>query len=867
MQDSRRDTILKYKAIGWNLWLCGIMAQFPLGLYGQKVDSTSALIAPEYDKVGPVRRFWFGDSYRKLYNTPVPMRVVDLSTEKGGLQIVKLGGGMQTQSLRLVDPKGREWVLRSIQKYPERSLPENLRSTFIKDIVQDQISITHPFGALTVPPFNEALGIPHAKPELVYVGDDERLGEFRAVFKNRAYIFEPRMPFENEKTDNTLKVIRKVLEDNDTRVEQDLTLRARLLDMILGDWDRHEDNWRWDPEKEKGKKTYTPVPRDRDKVYYKTSGVFPVLLSHQWLKAHLQPFSPHIRNISHWNFNARHFDRFFLNGLNQSDWESEIKLVQETLTDSLIENAMLAMPDTIVKLSANELVHNIRSRRDEMSRTGIEYYKALAGVVDIPLSAKNEFIKLNYKQDGLIGLKVNNKKKDGTEGRVLLERDFLPQETKELRIYGIGGTDSYRIEGENKSPIKVRLIGGDGRDEYNIGSSFSNNKKLYLYDDKDTSLNKIPRNLGLRYRLSRDTAVHAYDYEAFVYDRKGVLVDVNYGIDRGLIMGLGYIIENQGFRKSPFAIKHVFKASYLTGRESFMLSYQGIAKSIWGKQDLYIDIESQGPFNLSNFFGYGNNTVYEKGEDRGIHYYRNRYDVVNADIALLYPLANNLRLGYGSSSTYFNAQESKNNGRFLGDYQKEHPTETFYGSKFFTGAKVGIDYDGRDNVENTKEGMHAYAKVSWQSEIGGDSKQHTYLNTAFSFYHTFGKDVATLANRTGLDAVWGDPYFFQHAQLGGEGSLRGFNSRRFTGKTMVYNNLEMRAKLFSYDSYLVPGTVGLVGFYDVGRVWMTQEKSQSWHHGYGGGVYFIPADLMLIQAAWGISNEAVLPYIRIGLRF
>ncbi len=396
MQDSRRDTILKYKAIGWSLWLCGIMAQFPLGLYGQKVDSTSALIAPEYDKVGPVRRFWFGDSYRKLYNTPVPMRVVDLSTEKGGLQIVKLGGGMQTQSLRLVDPKGREWVLRSIQKYPERSLPENLRSTFIKDIVQDQISITHPFGALTVPPFNEALGIPHAKPELVYVGDDERLGEFRAVFKNRAYIFEPRMPFENEKTDNTLKVIRKVLEDNDTRVEQDLTLRARLLDMILGDWDRHEDNWRWDPEKEKGKKTYTPVPRDRDKVYYKTSGVFPVLLSHQWLKAHLQPFSPHIRNISHWNFNARHFDRFFLNGLNQSDWESEIKLVQETLTDSLIENAMLAMPDTIVKLSANELVHNIRSRRDEMSHTGIEYYKALARVVDIPLSAKYDFIKLNY---------------------------------------------------------------------------------------------------------------------------------------------------------------------------------------------------------------------------------------------------------------------------------------------------------------------------------------------------------------------------------------------------------------------------------------------------------------------------------------
>lgn len=867
MPDIKRKITIGKAYFHWTVCLSLLLAQFPVILYAQKLDSTTALIAPEYDEVGPVRRFWFGDSYRKLYNTPVPMRVVDLSTEHGGLQIVKLGGGMQTQSLRLVDAKGREWVLRSIQKYPERSLPENLRKTIVKDIVQDQISITHPFGALTVPPFNEALDIPHAKPELVYVGDDERLGEFRDIFKNRAYMFEPRMPFEDSKTDNTLKVIRKVLEDNDTQVEQDLTLRARLLDMILGDWDRHEDNWRWDPEKEKGKKTYTPVPRDRDKVYYKTSGVFPVLLSRQWLKAHLQPFSPHIRNISHWNFNARHFDRFFLNHLNQSDWEREISLVQQKLTDSLIENAMLAMPDTIVKLSATELVHNIRSRRDDMSTVGIEYYKALARVVDIPLSAKNEFIALDYKTDGTVSLKVNNKKKDGTEGRVLVQRDFLPDETKELRIYGIGGTDSYSVKGAGRSPIKVRLVGGDGKDDYQIASSFANTKKLYLYDDKDTSLNTIPRNLGLRYRLSKDTSVNAYDYDAFVYDRKGVLVDLNYGIDRGLIMGLGYIIENQGFRKSPFAIKHIIKASYLTGRESFMLSYQGIAKSIWGKQDLYVDIESQGPFNLSNFFGYGNKTVYEKGEGRGIHYYRNRYDVVDADVALLYPLSNRLRLGYGSSSTYFNAQESKNNGRFLDDYQNEHPTEKLYGSRFFTGAKVGIDYDGRDDAENTKHGVHAYAKVNWQSEIGEDSKQHTYLTTAFSAYHTLGKDALTLANRTGLDAVWGSPYFFQHVQLGGEGSLRGYNSRRFTGKTMFYNNFEARAKLFSYDSYLVPGTVGVVGFYDVGRVWMTQEKSQTWHQGYGGGLYFIPADLMLIQAAWGISKEAVLPYIRIGLRF
>lgn len=122
-------------------------------------DSAVAMIDPTYDQVSKLHRFWLGDSYRELYNTPVKMRVMHLQKELGGLTVVKLGGGMQTQSLRLRDSTGREWVLRSINKFPERSLPEHLRNTIAKDIVQDQISIAHPFGALTVPTFNRVLKI------------------------------------------------------------------------------------------------------------------------------------------------------------------------------------------------------------------------------------------------------------------------------------------------------------------------------------------------------------------------------------------------------------------------------------------------------------------------------------------------------------------------------------------------------------------------------------------------------------------------------------------------------------------------------------------------------------------------------------
>lgn len=836
-------------------------------LHSQSKDSITTVIAPEYDQVSMIHRYWLGDSYRKLYNTPVKMRIIDLSKEKGGLNIVKLGGGMQTQSLRLVDSNGAEWVLRSIQKYPERSLPESLRKTIAKDIVQDQISIAHPFGALTVPTFNTALAIPHAAPELVYVADDPRLGEFQPIFRNRPYMFEPRMPFENEKTDNTLKVISKVLDDNDTKVDQRLTLRARLLDFVLGDWDRHEDNWRWDPEKDKGKKIYSPVPRDRDKVYYKTSGIFPVLLSYQWLKAHLQPFSPHIRNVAHWNFNARHFDRFFLNHLNESDWNEEIQILQNTLTDSLIHQAMLQMPDTIVKLSAEELETNIKSRRDELQSAATDYYHSLAKVVDLPLSAKREFIDIDFQKDGSISIDVHNKKKDGTEGARIFKRRFQPLETEEIRIYGMAGEDEYKLHGRGKSPIKLRIIGGSGHDIYSATDAFSNGRKTYLYDSKVDTNNTFNSLGNIRYRLKNDSSVHQFQYDNFVYDRKGVLVNFNYGIDRGLIIGAGYLIENQGFRKRPYAYRHDFMANYLTGRQSFIFEYKGNIKKLVGEQDLAIDFRALGPFNQSNFFGYGNNSIYNKSEEFEISYYRNRYDLINTDIFLEYSPLEKLKLFYGSSSEFYTSRMKNNIEKFFNDFNLSHPEENIFDSKFFTGATVGFDYDSRDNKNNAKKGIRLFSRFDWKAEIKGLKRQFISWDNSLSLYKTIFNDHLTLANRTGVHAVWGDPYFYQHAQIGGERSLRGFNSQRFTGKTAVYNNLDARLKLFSFSSYLVPGTVGLIGFYDVGRVWIPNEQSDQWHMGTGGGIYFMPADLMTIQATVGVSKEAVLPYIRIGLSF
>ena len=84
---------------------------------------------------------------------------------------------------------------------------------------------------------------------------------------------------------------------------------------------------------------------------------------------------------------------------------------------------------------------------------------------------------------------------------------------------------------------------------------------------------------------------------------------------------------------------------------------------------------------------------------------------------------------------------------------------------------------------------------------------------------------------------------------------------------MLYHNLDLRLKLFNFTSYLVPGTVGVIGFNDLGRVWEKNEKSGVWHQGFGGGLYVLPGEVILIQAAVGFSKEATMPYISIGFSF
>lgn len=106
--------------------------------------------------------------------------------------------------------------------------------------------------------------------------------------------------------------------------------------------------------------------------------------------------------------------------------------------------------------------------------------------------------------------------------------------------------------------------------------------------------------------------------------------------------------------------------------------------------------------------------------------------------------------------------------------------------------------------------------------------------------------------------------YFQALELGSNNGLYGFRKNRYAGKSSIYGSLELRAKLFEINTGILPGPVGLLGFYNAGKVGLKDIRDRKWHNAFGGGVYFIPFNLFFISASAGFSGKEKLYNISIG---
>lgn len=840
-----------------------IFLLFTFPVYSQKTtivdtptDRWHKVVIPgkQYQR-GSLHTMIWGKHYRKEWTIPVKVNIIHIDSAFGGLTPVEKGGGRQTRNLRLEDKNGKQYVLRSIDKTYKRAVPEIFAGTFVETIANDQVSVAHPYAPFTVPIMAEAAKIYHTNPKLVFLPDDKKLGEFNEEFSNQLYLLEERpdsnqrdAPWFGNSEDviGTEKMMEKVSEENSFRVDQEAWIRARLFDMFLSDWGRHEDQWRWATFKQNDLTIYKPVPRDRDQSYTLFDGLLVRMLAPSAAVGYLQSFDYTIKDIYKYNYQARHLDRRFANEPSLQTWVATAKDLQQLLTDAVIENSVRKLPPEVFPVSGPEIIAKLKSRRDHLVEYANEYYAVLAKEVDIVGSKQNETFEIVKNSTGEVT--INMYRGDNNTGRPIYTRTFLQDETKEIRIYGLDGNDKFNITYPG-SAIKVRIIGGPSKDVYSYTSG--ENKSVVIYDDNKNDFNTSGK---LKLHLSNDSAIHAYDYNAYKFDKKGIKPGINYNVEDRIYVTLGYTVQKQQWRKSPFGYQHDININYSITQKAFSAQYKGIFNQLIGKWNVGL-LANYDLVRDVRYAGVGNNTI-KSIEDN--NYYRMRTREFNSGISFTRPLDSNNTISV--SGFYKMVKVLKDDGKFI--VINQAPVDPgVYNQHNFTGAKFEYVFENINDKFIPTKGLKFSTSASYTQDLTAKNSFTRFTGLA-GFYLPLLRSVI-LAVKTGGATVSGNPPFYELNKIGGGSTLRGHFRYRFYGKSTFYNQNELQWNI-NVKSWLMNGKIGLLGFFDNGRVWQPGETSDEWHKGYGFGLMIAPFNKFSFTVSYGMSKEVNLIHLRVG---
>lgn len=841
------------------IWAQPIIAQQPA--LPVKDSFTTVVAGIQYLKSPNFQKNW-GVHYRKEWATPVLVKVVFLDTLEGGLVPYEAGGGRQTKNLRLRDANGKEYVLRSIEKTFGKALPDIYRGTFLETIIDDQASIGHPYASITIPPMAEAAKIYHTRPQIIYVPEQKGLDSFNKEYANRLYLFEKR-PDENwdtaenfgfsKKIIGTEDLLEKLKEDNANYVDQHLYVRSRLFDIFIGDWSRHEDQWRWASFPDENGVLYKPIPRDRDQAYTLFDGkLLGFGISVAGLK-HLQSFDSTVADITRYNFSARNLDRRMTNEVTREDWLKIARELQLAITDRIIEEAILRLPPEVYPISGSVIINKLKARRNDLTEYASRYYEFLAKDVDIPGTEKKEvFIvsRIDNNKTKVEVFKMNTS--ESAHRKIIYERIFNNDETEEIRLYGEGEDDIFQVKGNVDQSILVRIVGGKGNDLVTDSSSVKGSKKMTRVYDSEKS--HVYGNGESKVYISKDSVINNYQYSAFDYD------DLGFRLTPGLVsLTFGYGLKAEEWRKDPVGEDHSVKIKYAINRQAINIDYRTIFYQAIGRWNLAFGLGVGIP-SVVNFFGIGNESDFSS-YDR--HFFRLRSRDYYGKAGINRVFGNNHLLNF--AGFYQSVKIIADEERFITSFAHNNNGNSDFERQHFTGVEASYKYRKTDNPIIPSRGINFTAGSSYTYNISEPDHSFTRLNSEASVYIPLLKFVS-LGVRVGGAANIGDAEFYQLNILGSHENLRGYRKQRFYGKQSFYNNNELR---FAFDtkSRLFNGKMGFIFFYDTGRVWHPNENSNAWHAGYGMGVFLAPFNKIILAGNYGISREDQVLTAHVGFYF
>ncbi|MEE8366891.1 MAG: BamA/TamA family outer membrane protein, partial [Thermoanaerobaculia bacterium] len=691
------------------------------------------------------------------------------------------------------------------------NLPPELVDTLVDRIMQDGISSAYPFAPLVVDALLEAADVLHVTHTLAVMPDDPALGEFREEFAGMLGFIVER-PNEAKQVSESFAGADKVIGSNrlferitkspDDRIDSKAFLKARLLDLFVGDWDRHRGQWRWATfDSKKETRHWLPIPEDRDQAFADLDGILPWIASYSFPQ--FVRFGGDYPKVMRLHWNARELDRRFTSNLSRDDWEEVIADLTARLSDDIIDAAVHNLPPEHYAVDGEELLSVLKQRRDGLGKAARQLYDVLAREVDIYGTDEVEAVLVEALDADRVLVELRWDDPEATTYR----REFDRGETEELRIYLLGGDDRLTIRSADKLPIPVRIIGGPGDDQYTGSVSAAG---LQIYDD--TGSVQLPQD--------SEAQVNTRPYKEWEYadDDRAPEPDAgawwrpvpwfNSGPDLGIFFGVGFTRDRYAFRKSPFSSRMTVRAGYATNAAKGRLDFHGVFHRENAKPRLEVEALFSG-IEVVRYHGVGNDTELQ-GDDE---FHRIKQEQYSFAPSLVVPAGAHTEFSFGPTFQYIDTGE--NEDRFISTLGDLYGTGEFG----MVGARARVVRNTRNTQIGATRGTFFSLEGRVYPEIADVEETFGDVRAEAAIYLSPPSDRVTLALRAGGQRIWGEFPYFSAAFIGGPGTLRGWDVQRFAGDTSVYGNAEIRLHVSDFY-FLLPGEWGIFGLADTGRVYV-----------------------------------------------
>lgn len=793
-----------------------------------------------------VHNWFLGSHYKDLYSRPIVAKTATLDTLYGGLKPAQAGGGHQSKSLRLKDSDDKEYVMRALKKsaarflqavaFKDQYVENQFENTYAENFLLDFYTTSHPYTPFVVGNLADKIGVSHTNPELFYIPKQDALDEFNKDFGDELYMVEER-PTDSQKdlasfgkpeaiigTDDLLKNLQK---DEKYSVDEKSYIKARLFDMLIGDWDRHFDQWRWGEYKEGEKVIYKPIPRDRDQAFSKYDGAILAIVMNIPDLRHMQTFKDKISNVKWFNREPYPLDIAFIKNSSKNDWKEQAKYIQDNLSDEDIVSAFKNLPVEMQDETIETIKAKLKVRKSDLQQYASEYYKVLQKTILIVGTNKKDKFVIDKIKKNTIEIKQYRIKNDGEE--LVLTKEIKASQTCEVWIYGLDDDDVFEVTGKAKSHTKVRLIGGENNDSYNV----QNGKKIIVYDFKSKK-NEYKTDNQTKKVITDDYETNMYDYKKPKFNAWTGLPSIGYNPDDGVKFGAVVNYTKNGFKQNPYTQKHTFKANYYFATDGIEASYDVKFPQAVGNWNIEIETRATSANFAINYFGFGNETI-NNDDDEGMDY--NRVKIQQYRLAPMLKKVGSFGSEVSFQLTMETIEVEGTQNRFI-NLPAAAPARVFEHQQF-AGVTAKYSYENSDNKSNPTLGMGFMISGSWKTNVKDENRNFPTLESKLNFNHKIDPKgrlvLATLLK--GKMLLNNNFEFYQGATLGGDYDLRGFRNERFLGKSSFFQSSDLRVNIGTIKGSLVPMTYGLLGGFDYGRVWIDGEDSDKWHHSYGGGLW------------------------------